>query len=363
MTALLSNLFKPFQNAGDDRGPRVVGVDIGSTSMKVVEVEEREGVLTLATYGEIQLGPYAEVPLGKQVTLDPKQEQSALIDLMRESGVRAKNAVFTVPLTSSFVTVIGVPLSGKNDDISSRVRVEARKYIPIPINDVTLDWAEVARPAKNKNQDKQEVLLAAIQNEVLSRLRDLMKQTNFSRQPTEIECFSAIRSLSSASEKGVAIIDIGGGSSKVYLTQNGLLEQLHRVRVGGSMATEKIAEELSCEFAEAETKKRELDLATDEGQVISKVHNSTFERALREFRKVIDENEKKYGDQIEKIVITGGVSSCAGFNSFAEKILNRKLTVAEPFSKIAYPAFMEDLVKEIGPSFSVALGAAMRMYQ
>lgn len=363
MSALLSNIFNLFESSKSDTGPRVVGIDIGSTSMKVVEMEERDGVLTLVTYGEIQLGPYAEAPLGKEVILDSKQEQSALIDLMRESAVRANNAVFAVPLTSSFVTVIKIPAAGKDDDISSQVRVQARKYIPLPINDVTLDWAEVARSEQGKDVDTQEVLLAAIQKEVLSRLRTLMRQTNFSRQPTEIECFSTIRALGSVSNQATAIIDIGGGSSKLYLTQNGLLEQLHRVRVGGSMATEKISQELSCNFFEAETKKRQFDPSTEEGQLISRVHNTTFDRALREFRKVIEENEKKYGDTVEAVVITGGVSLCQGFHAYAEQILNRKLIVAQPFKKVAYPAFMEDLVKEIGPSFSVALGAAMRMYQ
>lgn len=362
MTAFLQGLFKSLQGSSDGGSPRVVGIDIGSTSTKMVELQERDGILTLTTYGEIQHGPYAEEPLGKQVQLGVEQEQTATIDLMREASVRANHAVFTVPLNSSFVTVVTIALHEKNADVSSQVRVEARKYIPIPINDVTLDWAEISRPEREAKEGEKEVLLAAIQNDVLKRLYTLMQKTNFSRQPTEIESFSAMRALTGGRSGGVAIIDVGGGSAKLYITKNGLLEQLHRVRVGGSMATEKIASALSVSFQEAEEKKRNVDLETEEGQEIVKIHHATFERAFREFRQVIEEHEKKYDQKIETITLTGGVTLSEGFTGFAEEVLKRDLSLATPFEKVAYPAFMEDLLGKIGPSFSVALGAAMRMF-
>jgi Tfp pilus assembly PilM family ATPase len=81
-----------------------LGVDIGTSAIKVVELEERNGVVTLVTYGEIQLGPYAGKPLGAAVHLSPKQEQEALVDVIRESAVKSRNGVFAMPLSASFIS-------------------------------------------------------------------------------------------------------------------------------------------------------------------------------------------------------------------------------------------------------------------
>lgn len=363
MSSLFGNVLKSFNTVRRDLpSGRSVGIDIGGTSIKMVEVENRDGVVTLTTYGELQIGPYADAPLGQSVVLETKQEQAAVIDLIRESAVKATDAVYTVPLSSSFVTTITVPEIEGVDDVSAQVRVEARKYIPIPINDVTLDWAEVNRPKQKKGAGK-EVLLAAIQNEALERLKELMKQTNMPNQPTEIECFSILRSVTGPNDKGVVIVDLGGSSSKLYISQNGLLEQIHRVRVGGAMATQKIAEALNCNFAEAEVKKRMADPATEVGRTIAKVHQEIYARVFREFKQVIQEYEQTHSRQVEKVLLSGGSSL---FHDVANEVavsLDRPVVEVAPFSQVAYPAFMEDVVNEIGPSFAVALGAALQKFE
>lgn len=363
MSPLFENVLKSF-TGGNRNLPsgRSVGVDIGGTSIKMVELENRDGVITLTTYGELQIGPYADAPLGQSVELETKREQAAVIDLIRESAIKATDAVYTVPLSSSFVTVINVPEIDGVEDVSAQVRVEARKYIPIPINDVSLDWAEIKRPGRKKDGSK-EVLLAAIQNETLDRLQELMKQTNMPNQPTEIECFSMLRSVTGPNDKGVAIIDLGGSSSKLYISQNGLLEQIHRVRVGGAMATEKIAEALNSNFDEAEVKKRRTDPSTEIGRTITKVHNETYTRVFREFKRVIDEYEQTHQRTVDTVLLTGGVSLFQGVGEQVTAGIDRSVTTAAPFTQVAYPAFMEDVVTEIGPSFAVALGAALQKFE
>ena len=356
MSSLLRDLFSPRKTTAPTKVKKVVGVDIGKTSIKVVEIEDRDDVLTLTTYGEIQTGPYANSPIGKVTNLSAKAEQSAVIDLFRESTVGAKTAVFAVPLASSFVTVIQLPTLEEETDVSARVQVEARKYIPIPIKDVTLDWAEIA--ATEKRPEYKEVLLAAIQNDTLTRLRTLMERTNLANQPTEIECFSVLRTALTASQSLSAVLDMGGSSIKLYIARDGLLEQIHRVQVGGAMATEKIAEALKIDFEEAEIRKR-----TDVSADITRVHSQVFERPLQECKRFMAEYESTHNASIGSVSLTGGVSLFNGIEGYVGQVLERDIEIATPFTKIAYPAFMEDVVQEIGPSFSIALGAAMRLYE
>ena len=142
----LSNIFK---GIGSNSSNNVVGIDVGSSSIKVVELEDKKGVITVTTYGELQLGPYAGKSVGESVNLTAKQEQEALVDVLRESAVSAKDAVFAMPLSSSFVT--NVTLQAEPDaDLSAMVRIEARKVIPASLSEVALDWAEVEQVKTKK---------------------------------------------------------------------------------------------------------------------------------------------------------------------------------------------------------------------
>jgi type IV pilus assembly protein PilM len=356
----LGNIFSGLTAKGSDAN-RVVGIDVGSSSIKVVEVQERDGVLTLTTYGELQLGPYASQEIGQSVTLEPKKEQQALVDVIRESAVKATNAVFAMPLSSSFVTTINFNAEPK-EDISSRVRVEARKYIPVPIGEVTLDWAEIDS-LSNKDSNRRDVLVAAIQNEALNRFKVLMQFVNLKEPPTEIECFSAIRGVYKEDEKDVALIDIGAVSTKLYIARDGLLQRMHRVRAGGAIATKRIASTLEISFEEAELAKRGVKKEDANFHDIKRAHHSCYDRAWQEFRQVINEYEETLSTKIETVYLSGGGSLFPATKTAIEEALQKNIVHVNSFNKVAYPAFMEDMITELGPTFHVALGSALRVFE
>lgn len=357
--SLLSNLFSGV--ATKNNSARVVGIDIGSSSIKVVEIEDRSGVLTLTTYGELQVGPYADEAVGQSVTLEAKKEQQALVDVLRESAVKATNAVFAMPLSSSFVTTIKFSADPK-EDLSSRVRVEARKYIPVPIGEVTLDWAEIESDTK-KEENQRDVLVAAIQNEALNRFRVLMQFANLTEPPTEIECFSALRGVFKDEEKDVALIDVGAISTKLYIARSGLLQRMHRVRAGGTIATKRIASTLDISFEEAEVLKRSVKKEDATFQDVKRAHHSVYDRAWQEFAQVIHEYEETLGTTIEAVYVTGGGSLFPTTRLAIEEVLQKKVEPVNAFNKVAYPAFMEDMMKELAPTFHGALGAALRLFE
>jgi type IV pilus assembly protein PilM len=363
----LSDLFSSFASKPTRAtNNRVVGIDIGSSSIKVVELQSRDNVLTLTTYGELELGPYdTEKPVGQSVALPAQIERQALVDILRESAVKSRQAVFAMPLASSFVTVMSLQAT-VDEDISSRVRVEARKYIPIPIAEVTLDWAEVetstaaAKDAENVTRD---ILLAAIQNEALKRFTTLMQTVEFANPPIEIECFSAIRALYTDEQPDMAIMDVGAVSTKLYIIRGGLLQRMYRVRAGGALYTEKLAADLKCSFEEAEALKRVITYEHPQFSIAQKSHQVMYDRVLKEFHQVIDDYEKRVSNTVPTIHLIGGGSLFPGFDAFVSTQLGRQAVLAEPFNKVAYPAFMEDTMNSIGSTFAVALGAALRFFE
>ena len=350
----------------DDTTSAVVGIDIGSSSVKVVELQEKNGVLTLNTYGELQLGPYADKHLGESVNTTAKQEQEAIIDIMRESSVTAKRAVFAMPLSSSFVTNVSIE-AVSDADVGAMVRVEARKVIPASLSEVTLDWAEVEAAGQNDKDTttaiQRNILIAAIQNSALERFKVLMQVIGMKEPPTEIECFSVIRALNSSTEKDAAIICIGATSTKLYISQNGLMMRMHRIRAGGAIATNRIASVLNVSFEDAELKKQNIRKTDKEYSDIKRAHDSSYERAFREFAQVLREYEAKNDVKISTVYLAGGGAMFPGIETLVQDILGRQIVRANPFAKVSYPAFMQDTLKEIGPTFAVALGAALRVFE
>ncbi len=355
----LSSLFSSKQKQSVPE--TVVGIDFGSSSIKVVELEARKDLLVLKTYGELQLGPYAKSELGNIAQLDQKRKTEALADIMREAGVSASTGVLSLPLSSSFVTIMS--LTAKPDeDIEPRVRVESRKYIPIPINDVTLDWTEL-EPLGTTPNSVREVLIVAVQNDAYGQMTSIMQTVQKMSQPSEIELFSAMRALSQPKDSSIAILDLGAETSKMYIAHEGMLRKIHRVRIGGAQATARIAELTDVSFEIAENMKRNFVAGDPHADDIKKAVISTFERPLQEFKRVLTQHEMKVGSKVGRIIVTGGVASFPELPAFATYMFDRTVEKANPFGKVAYPAFMEDRLTEIGPSFSVAIGVALRPFE
>lgn len=355
------NLFSGLSKPDPQLPTKVVGIDFGSSSVKVLELHQEGDLVKLGTYGELQLGPYADDELGKSVMLPMGKRIEALVDVLRESKASAKHGLFSLPLASSFVTVFS--LTGKEgEDFGPRVRVEARKYIPVPMADVSFEWTELPK-LDEMPEDVHEVLAVAVQNEARADLDKLKEAVAMSEQPTEIELFSAMRALRKKDDVSFAIIDLGAKTSKLYISHEGMVRRIHRVFAGGSQATDRLAKELSISYEEAENQKRNYTDTDPNAAIIKKAVVTSFERPFQEFKRVIEQYEAKVGIPVDRVVITGGSASFGDMQTYASYMLDRNVERANPFAKVAYPAFMEDMLVDIAPTFSVALGAALRSFQ
>ena len=310
---------------------KVVGIDFGSSSVKVVELEKRDDVIALATYGELQLGPYGETGMGSAVKLPIQKRIEAVVDVLRESGVTAKDCVFALPLSDSFVTMMSLPANAE-EDIAPRVTVEARKYIPIPINDVTLEWTEIPQVGEAEALSR-EVLLVAIQNQSLSDIKMVLDAIGMISKPAEIELFSVLRSATKETDTSIAVIDLGASVSKLYIAQGGFLRRLHRVQFGGAFATTSIATQLQISFDEAENLKRNYSPQHPSAEVVKKSVEQTFERSFQEFKRVIGQYELRSGTPVGRIVLTGGGAAFTGAQQYSTYVFDREVEIINPFTR------------------------------
>lgn len=371
---LKSAATKLFQKQGDS----VLGIDIGTSSIKVVQIRKKEGAAQLETYGDIALGPYAGLDIGRATNLDSDKLAEALKDLLREANVTTKQCGVSIPFAASLVKLIEMPPLGAQK-LTEMIPLEARKYIPVPIGEVQLDWFIVpeaesrlfedanANPEDGKKPEKTLVLVVAIHNEVLRKYSDTLKAAGLDPSFYEIEVFSSIRSTVERGLAPVALIDIGAATSKVYVVELGIVLASHVIQKGSQDITLSLSNSSQMSVAKAEELKRDLGLLGSEehsaGSSVAHAATLTMEHVLIEARRVMLNYQKKHNKVISKAIITGGGATAKGMGEFASKVLEMETEMADPFSRVQTPAFIEDVLKEAGPDFAVSMGLAMRRLQ
>jgi len=353
----------------------VVGIDIGSSSIKVVQLRYTGKTATLVTYGELQLGPYAGIELGQITSLSEQKVTQALVDVVRESSVTTKAGVLAIPYTSSFMTVINVT-APPGEEVGPRIPVEARKYIPVPIKEITLDWFLISS-AETDTEVEHTVLLAALHNDSLAKFNHIITGASMVEIASEIEVFSTIRAAMVPADKLVAVVDLGAAATRVYIISNGTVKQIHSIKNGGAALTEILTKEKNQSFLEAELLKREYGLAlpveatTPTKPTEAGVPNSAPVIGQSEFVKEVNRigteinhflkrYERVYKESVPKIILTGGNATLNGLVDEFRGVFGSEVVLADPFAKVVYPSFMEDTLKQVGPSFTVAIGVALR---
>ncbi|MBI5470042.1 type IV pilus assembly protein PilM [Candidatus Kaiserbacteria bacterium] len=377
MAFSLSGIFKSVSSFGGGDGS-VLGIDIGSSSAKIVQLRASRGIAILETYGEIALGPYGHQPIGKAVKLSPEKTAEALIDLMKEANVTARQGGISIPFSSSLVSVIDLPNVDK-ESLKRIIPIEARKYIPIPIGDVTLDWFVIPRDesgedsafdqiqeVKPKATAAQEVLLVAIHNDLLQEYQTVAGTAGVTANFYEIEIFSAVRSSVGHGIAPILVVDLGASTTKMYVVERGVVRLTHLVTQGGQQMTEVLGRSLGWEFEKAERVKRERGLidstaySVDENDRIKTAVLSTLSRVFSEVNRVLLSYGQRYNKNVAHVVLTGGGAALPGLMLAAKEQLSGEVEIANPFSRTEAPAFLENVLRQIGPGFAVAVGLALR---
>ena len=355
----------------------ILGIDIGSSSIKVVQLKKKRGVVILETYGELALGPYSELDIGRATNLPPAKLTEALKDILTEANTTTKACGVSIPFSASLISIMSFPENIGQEKLAQMIPIEARKYIPVPISEVTLDWFVVPESEdkylSHENtgtgdasaaQHQTDVLLVAIHNEVLHKYREVLQEANLSVSFYEIEIFSTIRSAVGRGIKPVMIIDIGAAATKVYVVELGIVKISHIINKGSQDLTLALSRSMGVSVTEAERLKREIGLigTSDKPQVKESIL-LTLEYIFSESNRVLLNYQRKYNRSVSKVLFTGGGSALKGLQEEATGRFSTEIAVADPFAKTQTPAFLEKVLKEVGPEFAVAVGVALRKLQ
>lgn len=350
--------------------PRIIGIDIGSSSIKLVQLKKEKERGVLETYGEITTGPYEKKEVGQVAILNEDQSAEAIKDLLKESGVKTSKAIFSIPLKSSFITTMEFPMISEQE-LKEAVAFEARRYIPLPLSEVDIDWWPLPKALEIKKETEQEsifekkdkikVLLVAIHKEIIEKYRNIASKTGLKIKGFEIEVFSLARSAVIQELSPILLIDLGASSTKVAIADYGIIRLTHQFQKGSMNITASLAGSLNIEFSRAEKLKKEIGLSQKpEDQEIVSVIKPLLERIFSEIKRIMINYNSREKRSINHVILSGGGSALKGITDFAINNLGIEVKSVNPFRKVAYPLFLDPVLEKIGPSLAISVGLALR---
>ncbi|MCK4744928.1 pilus assembly protein PilM [Candidatus Parcubacteria bacterium] len=399
-----------------------LGINLGTSSIKLVELANEKGVPKLVTY--------AFTDQSVNIILDDSKKAISktagiLRQLCKEANITSNKAITALPTFSVFSSIISLPQM-KKKDLASAVKWEAKKIIPMPIDEISLDWHilngdkekknfsqkdrgallkndKTGREPKNyndnqdggdqrigdsgasentkdffnkKKQEKQDnkdikIFLTGAPKNLVKKYMTIFEMAELDLLSLETEIFSLIRSLVGSDKSTLMIIDIGLMSSSVSIVQNGFPIINRSIEVGGRNITKAISKNLNVSFDRGEQFKYDVGVnrVNQDGSAVFQSIEKVVAPIIDEIKYTIDffKNQLSFGQQtdnnsndIEKIILTGGSSQLSYLPEYLSHTLNKKVYIGDPFARIIYPQDLKLVFEDIGSKLSVAVGLAMR---
>jgi type IV pilus assembly protein PilM len=347
--------------------PSYLGVDIGTTSIKVVEVKNGNERPELVNYGILESSGYLARENQALQTSSLKIFESEIVDLLktvvRGMETSATDVVASLPLFSAFISVLDFPKM-EAKEIERAIVYQAKQYVPLPLSEVALDWLKVAEFEDEKGFYHQKILLISVPQEQIKKYQEMFKSVGLSLRALEIESFGLVRVLGS-DPTPTMVIDIGSRSTNVVFLEKGSLVWATQSDYGGASLTQALASSLNINPLRAEELKKERGiLGTGPSYELSSIMMPFMDAILNEVKKAqfLYVQQFPSARKIERVVLAGGGANLLGIEAYIERQLGVPATKIAPLSRFAYPLSMEPLVGELNAVLAISLGLGMKEF-
>lgn len=335
-----------------------IGLDIGSYSIKLIELARDGERVGLVSAGSIPMPPKA---MRSPLAADTEAVAIAIRQLIKDVGTKSRNVMIALPESKVFTRVIEVPQLSTRE-LSSAIKWEAEQYIPLPLDQVNVDYT-VLREAKDTGTNKMEVLLVAAPKSLVDRYLTIVELAELTAVGAETEIIATSRAVARSipTVKTVMVVSMGAQTTDIAILKSGVLAFTRSVGSGGEAITRAIAQSLDFSVSQAEEYKRTYGLTKDklEGKIASSA-KPIMDTIVAEMKRAVAFFDEKYKDQhVETILLTGGTARLPGMVVYLAETLNFEVQLANPWVGIAKDARFNMLNTE-GPNFCVAVGLALR---
>ncbi|HPD07976.1 type IV pilus assembly protein PilM [Patescibacteria group bacterium] len=345
-----------------------LGVDIGTSGIKIVELKRDDKRVVLSTYG------FSE-SLGGNNPLNMPIEDAAktITKIWQDAGMTSRRVVASLPNFSVFSSIITlVDVSDAN--LSMAVNAEAKKVMPLPLEEMVLDWKKIPVPIgqqvgptnsnaadiKSGAKSITRILLTGAPKVLVNKYIEIFKAAELNLVFLEGEIIALIRSLVGNDKGIIMIVEVGSTNTDLVIIDHGVPVFNRSLDLGGLTVTETISKNLNIDLQQAEQFKYDLGVAGIRSAELPEALKSLVDSVASEIKYSLNLFQSNNGKSVEKIIMTGGSSLLYNFPEYLSKALNMNVIIGSPWTLISYPLNIKPLLDEIGPRLAVAVGLAMR---
>jgi len=330
-----------------------ISLDIGSSSIKVVQLVKKENKFRLVSVGQI-----ATPGLG--MTAETEHDLVAIAEAIKklktESRISPIQAVISLPESAVFTRVLDLPAM-KEEEISQALRWELEEIVPIPLNEANFDWQIVSQEAT-----KVSVLVAVAPNTLVAKYLHVLELAQLQPLVFETEVLAISRALDFLSPgKNKLLVDIGARSTTIIASVGKGIVLTRSIPTAGLAITRAVVNNLGLEIEVAEEYKKTYGLLADqqEGKVAGAII-PILEVIESEISKTINFVKEKQKGNIEVVVLSGGSSNLPGLTEEITKKIGLEVQLANPFTQLVFEENLTPQLTKLAPAFVVAVGLAMR---
>lgn len=342
----------------------VLGLDISSTSVKLLELSRQGDSYRVEGYAVKALPPNAVVE--KNIS-DEEAVAEVVRELIKLSKTKLRDAAVAVAGSAVITKLVDMPAGLSDDAMETQLSLEADQYIPYPLEEVAIDFE--VQGVSSKGADQVEVLLAACRRENVDLRQSVLEQAELNAKVVDVEAYTMERAFSLLAEQFeghdedmvVAIVDIGATMTTLSVLVGGKTVYTREQLFGGKQLTEEIQRRYGLSTEEAGLAKKQGGLPDDyEMEVLEPFKDAVVQQVTRSLQFFFSSSQ--YND-VDQIVLAGGVAAMDGLSRVIEEKLGASTVVANPFanmsvsSKVNAAALIND-----APSLMIATGLAMRSF-
>lgn len=341
----------------------VLGLDISSTSAKLLELSHSGGKFRVESYAVASLPPNAVVE--KNVN-DPEGVADALRQVVYQSKTKQKNAAVAVAGSAVITKVITMDADLNDDAMEAQIMAEADQYIPYPLDEVAIDFEIQGISEDDPNACN--VLLAACRKENVDLRVDALELADLDAKVVDVEAYDMERAFEQIAQsigcdqgETVAIVDIGATMTTLSVLTNGNTIYTREQLFGGKQLTEEIQRRYGMSEEEAGLAKKQGGLPDDyEQEVLAPFQDAVLQQVTRSLQFFFSSSQF---DTVDHIILAGGVAAMPGLASLVEEKLGTPASVANPFIGMSIsPKVDAAALSNDAPSLMIACGLAMRSF-
>ncbi len=348
-----------------------IGVDIGSHSVKAVEVQPAGARWRVLHAGS---GPTPPGAVKEGAVVEPQALGVAVRQVLASSGIRAGRVVSAVGGQAVIVRELKLPPMS-DTELKQAARFEAERYIPYGAKEVNMDFDVIGESVED-GQKKVVMLLVAARREIVDRHMQALLAAGLQPFVLDVESFAVMRALnaqaSTNGEGATVFVDIGGESTDIMVTEGGEFRLTRNVNIGGDGLTKAVASRMEMEFQSAGQLKEQKGTILLEGEplpddrTVLSLHDVMLPilgDLATEVRRSLDYFQTRWrGSKVGRVVLSGGTANLRNLDRFLSLELGVQAVVGNPFLTVEVPdrVMPADARAQAAPAMATAVGLALR---